>query len=394
MGTGLSVGDWLGIGSVAAGLLNPPKTPDTSGINAAAQSAEQRASDAWNWFKSEYEKTAPDRAATTQRDNAIADAQVDAMRFATQEAKDFSGRNKTVYQPLEDKIVAGAQEFDTPARRAQAVSEATADVEGAFGRAQQDNNRAMMRMGAVPGGAATAALMQDAELAKARAVAGATGAATRNVEQQGYARMMDAAGLGKGVVGNQATQQQIATQAGAGGVNAGAGAIGASTSAVPMMAAGASASNQALQTAGQLYGQAAGITSRTRGQDLDLLSNAFNAFTRSDKKVKKKTGKVSDGEAELAEVMATPVEKDWQYDPAKGGPDDGGQPHTGPMAQSVRAKMGEAAAPGGEVIDMRVMGGKLMAAIQAVTRDVAELRDQMAARARMGGKSEQTRKAG
>ena len=51
------------------------------------------------------------------------------------------------------------------------------------------------------------------------------------------------------------------------------------------------------------------------------------------------------------------------------------------MAQQVRAKMGEKAAPGGEVIDMRVMSGKLMAATQALSRDVATLKKQVA---RMG----------
>ena len=225
-------------------------------------------------------------------------------------------------------------------------------------------------------------------------MAGATGAATRGVEQQGWARMSDAAALGKGTVGNQATQQQIATSAGGAGVSAGAGGIQAATSGVPTMQAGFNTGTQALQTAGQLFGQVGQLQSTTRGQDYNLLGSVYGSYMsksnmlRSSKAVKKGTGNVTDGKKELDQVMATPVDAGWQYDPAKGGADDGGQLHTGPMAQNVRATMGDQVAPGGEVIDMKQMGGKLMAAIQAINRDVAELRDQLATRAKMVTRTE------
>lgn len=377
--TGLSVSDWLGLGSVAAGLLNKPKTPDTSGLNAAASDSAALGRDSFNWFKSEYEKTAPDRAAATARDNAIGNAQLEAMKFATQEAKDASTRNKTVFQPMEDKMVADAKAYDTPERRAAAIAETTAGVESAFGRAQQGQQRALMRMSATPNTTANAALMQDAAMAKAKAIAGETGATSRNIEQQGYARVADATALGKGVISNQATQQQIATTTGNAGVAAGAGQVAAANSGLPAMQAGTSAALQGLQTAGSLYGQAAQIGNQTRSQDLNFLGNAFNAYMRpSDKRIKKGTGKVTDGSKELAEVNATPVEKDWQYDPAKGGPDDGGQVHTGPMAQSVRETMGDDTAPGGKVIDMAAMGGKLMAGVQALSREVSGIKAQLA----------------
>lgn len=372
-------GDWVNLGGLVASVANRPKTPDTSGLNAAAEGSLQLSRDSFDWFKSEWEKTAPDRAAATKRDGEIGDAQLEAMKFATGEAKAAADRNRTVFQPIEDKLVADAAGFDTPERRAAAVAEATADVEGAFGRAQQGNQRALARMSVTPSASASAALMQDAALAKAKATAGATASATRNVEQQGYARTADAAALGKGVVSNQATQQQIATSAGSAGVNAGAGQVAAVNSGIPYMQGGTSAALNGLSTAGTLFGQAAGLTAQTRGQDLNLLSNAFNSYLKtSDEGVKKNTGDVTDGEEELAQINATPVEEGWSYDPAKGGPDDGGRKHTGPMAQSVRAKMGEKAAPGGKVIDMREVGGKLMAATQALSREVTEIKRTLA----------------
>lgn len=387
--SGMTTSDWLNLGTTVYGLATRPETPDTSGINDAARSSAQLGQDAFNWFKAEYERTSPQRDAAAARDDQIAQAQLEGMQYATQQAKEAAERNKTVFQPLEDKLVAGAQNFDTPERRAQAVAESTADVEGAFGRAQQANQRAIMRTGATTSGPAAQSLMQDAALAKAKMVAGATGAATRNVEQQGYARMVDAASLGRGLPATQATQQQIATTAGNAGVNAGAGAIQASQAGVPIMQSGFNTAQQGLSTAGQLFGQAGQLTSTTRGQDLNFLGNAFNAYMRSSKKVKKGTGKVTDGEEELEEVMATPVHKDWHYDPEKGGPPDDG-PHTGPMAEDVRAKMGPATAPGGEMIDVKKLTGTLMAAVQAVATDVAELRDQMAARAPMKRKQQPT----
>lgn len=352
--------------------------PDTSGQQEAARSSAKLGAEQFAWFTKEYDRTAPDRAAAAARDTAVADAQVKGMTFATDQAQQLAERNKTVFQPLEDKIVADAQAYDTPQRRAQMAAEAAADVEGAMGRAQQGNTRALMRMGVTPGGAAGQALMQDAALAKAKMVAGATGAATRNVEQQGYARMQDAAALGKGIVGNQGTQQQIATQSGGAAVNAGGAGLAVTQSGAGLMGAGFQGAMQGQQQAGQLFGQAAQIESQARSQDMGLLGTAFGAFMKSDEKIKSGTGEVTDGQEELAEVNAVPVEKDWRYDPAKGGPDDGGQPHTGPMAQKVRAKMGDQAAPGGEVIDMRVMGGKLMAATQALSKEVAIIKQQVA----------------
>lgn len=352
--------------------------PDTSGVNAAAVASSKLGADQFAWFTKEYERTAPERAAVVARDNAVADAQVKGMSFATDEAKALSDRNKTVFQPLENKIVADAQAYDTPERRAQMAAEAGADVTASFDRASQGATRALMRTGASPTGAVNAALVQDAALAKAKAVAGATTTATRNVEQQGYARMQDAAALGKGIIGNQGTQQQIATQSGGAAVGAGAAGLAANQTGANLMQTGFQGGMQGQAQAGQLYGQAAQIENTTRGQNMGLLGSAFSAFMASEKGIKSDTGNVTDGAAELAEVNATPVEKDWRYDPAKGGPDDGGQPHTGPMAGQVRAKMGEQAAPGGKVIDMRVMGGKLMASVQQLSAQVDDLNRKVA----------------
>ena len=66
----------------------------------------------------------------------------------------------------------------------------------------------------------------------------------------------------------------------------------------------------------------------------------------------------------------------WRYDPAKGGPNDGGKPHVGPMAQRVRQTMGEAAAPGGKEIDLVNMNGRVLAGMQALAQRMKKLESQ------------------
>jgi hypothetical protein len=332
--------------------------------------------DQFDWFKTEYERQAPEREKQTQLANRVSESQIAGMDFATDEAKRLAERNRTVFQPVEDRIVADAQTFDTPSRRMQASAEAAADVEAAFGRAQQANQRTMLRMGVTPGGSASAALMQDAALEKAKAVAGASTTAVRNVEQQGYARMQDAAALGKGMIGNQATQQQIASNTGGQAVNSGQAALAANASGAGLMQTGFQGAMSGLNQGAQLYGQAGRWNEVAAGHKKDglmELSSAAGYFMGSDKNTKSDTGNVTDGKAELAEVNATPVETNWQYDPAKGGPNEGGKRRTGPMAQSVRRTMGEKTAPGGRVIDLREMGGKLMASVQALSAQVEGL---------------------
>lgn len=362
--------DILGLGGDA---------PDTSGVNAAAVKNADISQQELDWFKQLVADTAPDRAAATQRANQVSDAQLEAMKFATDEAKRQSQRNQSTFEPLENQIVTGAQNYDTPARRHQAAAQATADVERAFGSSQGALQRSLGRAGISVSSPRSIALMNDAALEKAKALAGATSGAVNNVEQQGYARQMDAAALGRGIASNQATQQQIAGQSGGASVGASNAALGAATSAAPLMAQGFGGALAGNTAAGNLYGQAASLTNQARGQDLNFMGDIFGGFMRSDKKIKKNTGKKADGDKALAQINDTPVEEGWQYDPAKGGPDDGGQAHTGPMAQSVRKSMGERAAPGGKVIDPITVQGKVLAGMQALSKRVAKLEQRKAA---------------
>lgn len=356
--------------------------PDTSGMNAAAQKSAELSEKAFDWFSQEYARTQGQRDATQALSNQVAQAQLAGMTLAQAQAKESYDRNKATFQPLQDKLIAEAEGYDTAGRRTQAANEARAGVEANMGAAQQGLQRSLARSGVQPGSGRSLALMQDAALAKGAAVAGASSKAVKDVEQQGYARRMDAAGLGMGVLGNQATQQQIATSTGGAAVAASGAANAAGMSGTGLMNQGFGTALQGVGQAGSLYGNIAGVQSATRGQDYALLGSAFNAagsaFAASDKQIKSNTGKPGDAGEALAQVNRIQVDGGWSYDPKKGGPNDGGAKHTGPMAQQVRAVMGNDAAPGGTKIDLVTMNGKTLLAVQELSKQVRQVERKLA----------------
>jgi len=374
------------VAAVGGGLLVGGRIasegPDMSGENTSAEASAKLGQEQFDWYKAEYAKTQPQRDAAIAQSAKVGDAQLAGMELATQQAKEMADRNKTVFQPLEDKLVADAANFDTAGRRQQAAAEATADVESAFGTAQQGLTRDLARRGVTVGSGRSMSLMQDAALKKATATAGATSSAVKNVEQQGYARTMDAAALGKGIVGNQATMQQIAQTGGAQAVAAAGAGVNAANSGAGLMQQGFSGAMNGLGQAGSLYGQAAKLAqadSEGTMQGIGQLASLGMQLYKSDEDAKKGTGKRISTKKALKGIEATPVDAGWTYAKGEGGAGDDGRPHDGPMAQQVRKHMGEKVAPGGKAIDVASMNAHLMAGMQELTKRVKKIEKQVAA---------------
>jgi len=352
--------------------------PDTSGINEQARKSAELGQKAFDWYTQQYEATKGEREADTKRASDIADAQIKGMTYAVDQAKDADAYSKTTFRPLEQKMVADAQAYDTPERRQAEQEAAVSDVNREAAAQRQASELELSRAGVAPDSMKTAALREAGAVGVAKAAAGAAAGARKNVEQQGYARMADAVSLGRNLPSQQATQQQIATQAGSAGVQANAGVANSRAAGTSLMDSAFGTGLKGAGQAGSLFGNAAQVDSASRGQDFSLMSSAMGMFNfKSDKNIKRKTGKPIDQDEALAEINAIPVEEDWEYDPAKGGPDDGGTPHDGPMAQTVRAKMGDAVAPGGKQIDMISMNGRLMAGMQALSKRMAKVEKQV-----------------
>ena len=355
---------------------------DTSGMNAAALANSQVAKDALDWYKQAYTDQAPLRQQAADKALAVSDAQLASMKQNDAISNDYWNYQKDTFRPLEGKIIADAQSFDSPERQNQNAAKATADVQQAFDSSQGQMQRSLERRGVNPSSGAALALNNQMSMQKAAASAGASNKARTDTDLQGYARKMDAANLGRNLASNQATSAGVAMTAGNNAVNNAGIPLTQAQSATNMAGQGFSTAIQGNSSAGSIYGQVAQLENQDSGiwgalggvagqfAGSAAGSTAIASFL-SDKKAKKYITPVSDAAA-LQAVKATPVSS-WRY---KDGQGDGGA-HVGPMAQNVRKTMGETAAPGGKQIDLISMNGISMAAIAALDKKVGRLTQQI-----------------
>lgn len=371
-----------------SGLFGGGDAPNYDGMNRAAEANAAISKEAFDWYRQEYENTRAQREATQARANEISDAQLQAMQQQNEITQDYWDYQKNTFRPLEEKMVEESTNYNTAGRRQEAAAEATADVEMALAGQQQALQRNVARMGGSVSSSQALALQSDAALAGAKMKAGAANAARKNIETVGYARMADAANLGRNLASNQATSASVALQQGNSSVANSSTANSTGMSGASLMGQGFSTALQGNQSAGNLYGQVANLQAQSNnssgvlgalggiaGQYAGSASGSAaltSLFGLSDEDKKKDTKTPADTGEMLEQVEKTPVMQDWQYDPAKGGPDMGGQKFDGPMSENVRATMGEAVAPGGKVIDLISMNGRLMGAVQELSKQVKE----------------------
>lgn len=203
--------------------------------------------------REQYERSAPIL-------EGIANAQIAAQNEQMEMARDYYNYQRDTFRPLEESIVADAQNFNTEAYREQLASQAAADAGLAFGRTQRANERAMASMGVNPNSGRFAGVNAASNLGLAANRAAAMTGTRRQAEQLGYARSLDAAGLGRNLSG--------ASLAAYGGATASGSAAGGSA-----------------QSAGQNYMGNMAIGSGTIGSGLGMniqgLSSVLNAQTNA-----------------------------------------------------------------------------------------------------------------
>ena len=233
---------------------NPPPPDYTPLANASAEAARiqgELGREQLAFAREQYEQNQP----LLQE---IAETQMAAQQQQMDQAQDYYDYQIETFRPLEQGLVADAERFNTEAYRDQVASQAAADAGRAFGISQQQNQRAMASMGVNPNSGRFAGMNAATGLQQAASRANAMTGARTQAEQMGYARKLDAAGLGRGLAG--------ASNA------AYAGAKGAGT------AAGMNA-----QSAGQNYmgNMAMGAGTIAAGQNMQIqgLSNVLNNQT-------------------------------------------------------------------------------------------------------------------
>jgi hypothetical protein len=107
----------------------------------------------------------------------------------------------------------------------------------------------------------------------------------------------------------------------------------------------------------------------TIGQLLGTAGMATMLF--SDENIKSDVRKLGSDDAVLKGIKKTPVST-WRYDPKKGGPNDGGKQHIGPMAQDVKRNLG--IGDGHQMPAVDVMGAH-HAAIRSLAKKVDNITD-------------------
>jgi hypothetical protein len=239
------------------GKKSNPAPPDYTPLAEASAEAAQIQADLGyaqlDFAKQQYEANSPLL-------QSIANMQMDAQQQQMDQAQNYFDYQIETFRPLEQSIVQQAQDFNTDSYRDQVASRAAADSGRAFAATRAMNERASASMGVNPNSGRFAGMNAASGLQQAASRAAAMTGARTQAEQMGYARQLDAAGLGRGLAGASTAAYGGATNAGSqAGLN--------------------------FQSAGQNYmagmGQAAGTIAAGQNMQIQGLSSVLNAQTNA-----------------------------------------------------------------------------------------------------------------
>ena len=255
--SGLSTSDWIGLGGLAMSVINKPDAPDTSGINAAAQSnaaiADRQQTLAEKQYADQMALFNEWKPMLTQQLQSSITAQQASTARSDQQWADYLA----TWQPVEKQLATQSLNYATPGRQEQAASEAASGVAGQYDAARASSREDMIRAGLDPTSIAT--MEASGRLNEAKDKAGAANSARRTVESQGLAYLDNAARFGRNMTSTGLAAAGLAGQQG-GQVQSGysslVNATGApAASASPLFQSAVSANN----SSGSLYGNAAGL---------------------------------------------------------------------------------------------------------------------------------------
>jgi len=187
------------------GGKSSPPPPDYSGMEALGR-------EQLDFSKQQYAEMKP----IAER---VANQQLASQEQQMKQAQDYYDYQQKTFRPLEQGLVTQAQEYDTEANRERLASQAAADTARAFGTAEGMTSRNLARRGVGPGSGNAMAMQNQNAIALASSRAGAMTGARDRAEQIGYARKLDAVGLGRGLAGASTAAYGAATGAGSAGIN-------------------------------------------------------------------------------------------------------------------------------------------------------------------------------
>ena len=184
----------------------------------------------------------------------VADSQMALMEQQRAQGDDYFNYMKSTFRPVEEGLVADAQNFSTEASQEQLARKAVADTEQAAAMQQAMQARQNEAQGVNANSARAEALRQQAGLQTASQRAGAYTNSREKSDALSWAKKMDAAGLGRGLPGASQGAYGLAINAGNSAGNAANGMSGAG-SAMSSAAAQGSAGLGQLANAYAMPGQ-------------------------------------------------------------------------------------------------------------------------------------------
>lgn len=197
----------------------------------------------------------------------IAAGQIAAQNEQLTQARDYYQYMQETFRPVERGIVEDALAFSTESYRERMAGEAAAAAGRAFTNLQRSASRADAARGLNPNSPAARALRQQANVEMAASRSQQMTGARDRAEQLGYARQLDAAGLGRGLPGASAGAYAGSVGAGTAGVNT---SMAAGNQYMAGLGAGAGTMMSGYQTGMQGYGNI--VNSQT-----SIYNNAMNA---------------------------------------------------------------------------------------------------------------------
>lgn len=341
---------------------DPPPAPDNTALaNASEESARIAAAQA--------DRVLAESTRQYERNMEVAqpviDAQLGMMKSAKEQGDEYYDYWKTKAKPVEDALNAEAMAAGTETKQQEKVDRAVADSQGGYTRALNQGFRQARRYGMAPVATTGAMTVQQA--------ANTAGAATTARDKEialGTAKKLDVAGLYRGMPGASTGAYSSANQSGNSAVGnsttVGNGMVSGTGSAAGLTMQGQGMKMQGL---GNILSNQTSIYNSSQNQSSPLggigsmlggAASLYSAFAGSSKKIKTHKTPIS-AEVITKGLQRIPVEA-WKY---KEGEGDGGE-HIGPYAEDVQREFGDAAAPGGEKIDLVSMNGLALAGIKSL----------------------------
>lgn len=375
---GISAASALAIGAVGGVALSQlgggSDQPDTSGMNTAALKEAELSKEQLDWIKQVYAEGAPDRAFASDTARKISAIQLEGARKAIDQGDDYSAYSKKTFRPVEERLVSDAQNFNTDAERERLAGLAGADVAQSFAGQRDQLRRDVGRAGVNPGDPGYTVALGNLGSREALATAQMKNKARSDARTVGRAQLMDAASLGRGLPGQQATSAQLALTSGNSAVGNANVPNQVTTSGAGLMNTGYEGARAGYAQSGNIYGNIARLQQGAEGDDSAMwgaLGKVGGALIAGSDKNEKTDVKPVKGEIALAAARRMPV-KGWKY--RKGSVhNDGGKSHIGPMAQDVHAALGNKVAPNGKAVDLISLAGVTLSAVKALDKKVGQL---------------------